>query len=291
MRGVGGYRLMRWDGAPQITPAPMGVLGVLRACQRGAAILLVIGFGFLTLLLCRVPERVIAGPLCRPITARITQIVCVFVCVILGLKVTRQGNLAQGAGAIVANHVSWLDILPLNAGGPVVFVAKSEVRDWAGIGILARGAGTFFIERRRMAAKDQNRLLHMRLAEGAERLVFFPEGTSTDGLRVLPFRSSLFEAFFAAELPGDMTVQPVTIAYHAPAGESPAFYGWWGDQSFGAGLMRVLSVRKNGHAAVIYHAPLRVSEFASRKALAQAAEKAVRAGLLQALSPEGTEVS
>ncbi|MFZ8959829.1 MAG: 1-acyl-sn-glycerol-3-phosphate acyltransferase, partial [Paracoccaceae bacterium] len=77
---------MRWDGAPQITPAPMGVLGVLRACQRGAAILLVIGFGFLTLLLCRVPERVIAGPLRRPVTARITQIVCVFVCVILGLK-------------------------------------------------------------------------------------------------------------------------------------------------------------------------------------------------------------
>ncbi len=55
--------------------------------------------------------------------------------------------------------------------------------------------------------------------------------------------------------------------------------------------MRVLSVRKNGHVTVIYHAPLRVSEFASRKALAQAAETAVRAGLAQALSPEGTEAS
>ena len=282
---------MRWDGAPQVTPASVGVLGLLRACLRGAAILMVIGFGFLTLLLCRVPERVIAGPLRRPVTARITQIVCAFVCVILGLKVTRKGNAAQAAGAIVANHVSWLDIFPLNAGGSVVFVAKSEVRDWAGIGILARAAGTVFIERRRMAAKDQNRLLLMRLAEDAERLVFFPEGTSTDGLRVLPFRSSLFEAFFAADLPPDMTVQPVTIAYHAPAGENLAFYGWWGDQSFGAGLMRVLSVRENGHVTVIYHAPLRVSEFASRKALAQAAETAVRAGLAQALSPEGTEAS
>jgi len=188
-----------------------------------------------------------------------------------------RGEVMARDGACVANHGSWLDIFALNASKRIYFVSKDEVADWPGIGWLARATGTVFIRRDRREARAQAQVFEDRLKMG-HRLLFFPEGTSTDGRRVLAFTPTLFAAFFAPGL-NDMHVQPVTLAYHAPPGTDPAHYGWWGSMGFGAHLLRMLAAPRHGSVEVIYHAPLRVADFADRKALARAAEAAVRTGL------------
>jgi 1-acyl-sn-glycerol-3-phosphate acyltransferase len=180
-------------------------------------------------------------------------------------------------GAQVANHVSWLDIFVLNAATRLRFVAKAEVAGWPGIGWLARGTGTLFVARDPRRAAEQAREMEARLAAG-DRLLFFPEGTSTDGLQVLRFRPTLFAAFFGGTRGTQLRVQPVSLAYAAPRGEAAGFYGWWGDMGFGESLLAVLSVPRQGAVRVTYHPPLLVADFADRKALAAAAEAAVRAG-------------
>jgi 1-acyl-sn-glycerol-3-phosphate acyltransferase len=116
--------------------------------------------------------------------------------------------------------------------------------------------------------------------------LFFPEGTSTDGRRVLPFKPTLFEAFFDPGLAPGLRVQPVSVAYHAPDGADPAFYGWWGDMEFAAHLLKVLAHPRGGSVTVVWHAPLVVADFAGRKPLARAAEEAVRAGHDGAVTPQ-----
>jgi 1-acyl-sn-glycerol-3-phosphate acyltransferase len=232
--------------------------------------------GFALLLLVRVVERPLFG-LRRPLTPWITQGVCRLAFRCLGMRRTVQGRPLRGMGAAVSNHVSWLDIFALNAGKRIYFVWKSEVAAWPGIGWLARATGTVFIRRDPRESAAQKALFEARL-RASHRLLFFPEGTSTDGRRVLAFKPTLFAAFFSHGLPG-MEVQPVTLAYHAPPGERPDFYGWWGGRGFGDHLLAVLSVRRPGWVEVIYHPPLQVRSFADRKALARAAWGAVRDGL------------
>ena len=196
---------------------------------------------------------------------------------ILGIAGTARGAPMPHAGAVVANHSSWLDIFVLNARKRIYFVAKAEVAGWAVIGWLARATGTAFIRRDRAAAGDQAALLRTRLRAG-HRLLFFPEGTSTDGRRVLPFKTTLFAAFFETGLP-DLHVQPVSLAYTAPPGRDPAFYAWFADMDFAPHLLQVLAAPAGGRVAVTYHAPLRVADHDSRKSLARAGEELVRAGV------------
>jgi len=169
----------------------------------------------------------------------------------------------------------------LNASKRVFFVAKAEVAGWPVIGWLARGTGTLFIRRDRREARRQQTLFEERLRAG-HHLLFFPEGTSTDGARVLPFKTTLFAAFTTEALRGFLTVQPVSLRYHAPEGEDACFYGWWGDMDFAHGLLKVLAVRRQGWVDVVYHPPLRVADYPDRKALAAACEAAVRTGFSEA---------
>lgn len=266
-----------WNGAPPPPPRPIGPAGWLRVLRRGAPILGLLAVAFPLLLILRVPERLIAGQ-ARPVTPWITQGVCIAACFLIGLPREMRGTPLRGPGAFVANHVSWLDIFVLNASGRITFVAKSEVAGWAGIGWLARGTGTVFIARERRAAAGQAALLRARL-EAGERLMIFPEGTSSDGLRVLPFRATLFAPFLNADLDPGFRVQPITLAYEAPEGEAAAFYGWWGDMAFGRSLLQVLAVRRQGRVRVTCHDPISVTEVSDRKTLAKAAEDAVRARL------------
>lgn len=266
-----------WHGKDPPPPAPVTAAGRVRAMLRGAALLLVLVVAFPLLLLLRLPERAIWG-MDRPLTPWITQAVCVLACRILGLRRRIWGRPMTGRGAFVSNHVSWLDIFVLNACKRLYFVAKDEVRGWGGVGWLARGTGTVFIRRRRGEARTQADLFERRLQAG-HRLLFFPEGTSTDGLRVLPFKTTLFAAFFGDAVPDGLEVQPVTLRYVAPAGAPAEFYGWWGDMEFGPSLLRVLAQGPQGAVEVVYHPPLSVADFADRKALAAACEERVRAGL------------
>lgn len=252
-------------------------MGWIRVVRRGLPLGFVVFGGLGVLLLVRLIERPLFG-LKRPWTPYITQAVCKAALAILGFDVRASGPVMQGEGAIVANHSSWLDIFTLNAARRIYFVAKAEVRGWPGIGWLARATGTVFIRRAVRDAALQRDIFNQRLDAG-HRLLFFPEGTSTDSRRVLEFKPTLFAAFADR---GQGAIQPATVVYTAPGGEEPRFYGWWGDMTFGGHLLAVLSAPRNGRVDITFHDPLQIADFADRKALAKAAEAAVRSGLKDA---------
>lgn len=265
-------------------PVVIGWAGWLRVALRLPILGLVVFGGLLVHLAVRLVERPLFG-LRRPVTPWITQGVCKAALVILGLRLSQSGAPMRGRGAMVANHVGWLDIFVLNAVQRLYFVSKSEVAGWPGIGWLARATGTVFIRREARDARLQKEIFEARLRAG-HHLCFFPEGTNSDGLRVLPFKPTLFAAFFAEGLAGIVQIQPVSLVYHAPKGREARFFGWFGSLGFGAHLMRVLAQGRQGRVAVVFHTPVRVAEFADRKALARHAEAEVRQGLARGL-PEG----
>lgn len=260
-------------------PPPQGAIRLYawpRVIWRATAlgVLIVVGLGIKLLL--RGVERPLFG-LRRPMSPRITQAVCRMTLKVLQLPLHVQGQPMLQRGAVVANHASWLDIFVLNAADRVFFVSKAEVADWPGIGVLARATGTVFIRRDRRDAPQQKLLFEARLRAG-HRLLFFPEGTSSDSRRVLPFKSTLFAAFFAPELRDILHIQPVSVTYHAPDGTDPRFYGWWGDMDFAGHLLRILAQRDQGRVNLVFHAPIAVADIADRKAMTLSCETAVRAG-------------
>jgi len=266
-----------WDSPEPPDTHSINLLGWLRALLRGAALAMLVFGALLVLLLVRLIERPLYG-LYRPVTPFITQFVCRNAFRILGMRYETRGDLMRQHGAVVANHSSWLDIFALNARKRIYFVSKAEVANWPGIGWLARATGTVFIERTANRAREQTELFEQRLLAG-HKLLFFPEGTSSDGMRVLPFKTTLFQAFFTQHLRESMFIQPVTVIYHAPAGESPRYYGWWGDMALGPHLLKTLAARRQGQVEVIYHPPVKVTDFADRKTLAAHVEQSVRMGL------------
>lgn len=248
-----------------------------RMVLRGLA-LGIVTFGCLgVLLLLRLIERPLFG-LRRPVTPWITRFVCRTAFRILGIGYRVRGAPMHGPGAVVANHGSWLDIFALNASQRIYFVSKDEVKGWPGIGWLARATGTLFIRRDRREASAQVRLFEDRLHAG-HKLLFFPEGTSSDGRRVLPFKPTLFAAFLSDALRDELWIQPVSVIYEAPPGADPRIYGWWGDMDFGPHLAMVLGARRQGRVTLVFHDPLRAAAYAHRKDLAAACEAAVRGGL------------
>ncbi len=266
-----------WQGGHEPHAFHPSKLEYLRIVRRGLPLGVLVFGGLILLLLVRLFERPIFGTQ-RPITPHITQFVCRNAFRILGIRFATNGTPMHQKGAVVANHAGWLDIFSLNARKRVYFVSKSEVAGWPGIGCLARATGTVFINRDRKEAQSQIEVFRTRLMAG-HKLLFFPEGTSSDSQRVLPFKSTLFAAFFTPDLRDFMWVQPVTIRYFAPEGRDPRFYGWWGDMEFGPHLLQTLAVRRQGRVELVYHEPVKVSDFKGRKELAAHCEAAVLEGL------------
>lgn len=254
----------------------LGVADWGRVLRRGVPLIVLVFGGLLLLLSLRLLEKPLHGPR-RPWTPGITQTVCRGALWLLGLPRNQRGVPDQGAAAAVANHASWLDIFALNAGQRLTFVAKSEVAGWPGIGWLARATGTLFVRRHRSEARGQVSEFQKRLGHG-DPLLFFPEGTSTDGLQVLPFKPTLFAAFFDVDAQ-DLRIQPITVIYHAAPGVDPRQYGWWGDMEFGPHLLSTLAAKQQGRVEVLYHQSVPVAEMADRKGLAKSLETAVRAGM------------
>jgi lyso-ornithine lipid O-acyltransferase len=275
---AGNGRVVTWVSPEGEAPAVrIGPGGWLRVLLRAPVLAVVVFGGLVVLLALRLLERPLFG-LRRPVTPWITVGVCRAALAILGLRFSWRGVPLTGRGAMVANHVSWMDIFALNAPTPLYFVAKAEVGDWPGIGWLARATGTVFIERDPRQAQEQALLFEARLRAG-HRLCFFPEGTSTDGVRLLPFKPTLFAAFFAHGLAEILHIQPVSVIYRGPRGQDARFYGWWGEMGFGTHLLRVLAAHPQGSVEVVYHPPVPVAEFPGRKELARRCEADVRAGL------------
>ncbi|MGR3812937.1 MAG: lysophospholipid acyltransferase family protein [Cognatishimia activa] len=247
----------------------------LRVIRRGVPGVLVIAVCLVILLLLRLIERPLFGQR-RPITPYITCFVCRSVIWLIGFPYEIKGRPMRHPGAVVANHASWLDIFTLNAPQRIYFVSKSEVAGWPGIGTLAKATGTVFIARERREAKLQQDLFEQRLGAG-HKLLFFPEGTSTDANRVLPFKTTLFQAFFSEALRDQSYVQPITVNYHAPEGEDARYYGWWGDMDLVPNVLHVLSTPKQGRIELVFHDPKPVNSFENRKVLALDLEETTRA--------------
>ncbi|WP_138934218.1 lysophospholipid acyltransferase family protein [Roseovarius arcticus] len=266
-----------WPRADSAIAPPPGLLGWVRVGLRAAILLGALAVLLPLLLLVRAVERPVCGPR-RPVSPYIVQAYTRVCTVILDIRLVLRGSPMELPGAVVGNHASWLDIFVLNARHRVFFISKAEVSGWPFIGFLARQTGTLFIRRDAREARAQTTALETRLTAG-HPLLFFPEGTSTDGLRVLTFKSTLFQAFFAAELREGAYIQPVTVIYHAPPEQEDAFYGWFGDMDFAPHFLAVMAARGGGHAELVYHPPLRVADYPGRKALAQEAERIVRAAM------------
>lgn len=278
-----------YSEAPEPEVSPPSPLGWLRVGLRALALALIFGIGLLIYLGITVLERPFKS-LDRPVSKFIKQGAFRLGLAVIGLRLQLRGQPMRRPGAQVANHCSWLDIFVLNARDRVDFVSKDDVAGWPGIGLLARSTGTVFIGRDPRQAAAQRALFEERLLQG-HRLMFFPEGTTSDGQRLLPFKSTLFAAFFSEALRDALWIQPVSVRYLAPKGADPRYYGWWGTMTFGGHGAQVLSRRRQGTVIVTYHAPLEVAAFADRKALARAAEAAVSAGHAAAAPPDDASIA
>ena len=267
---------MTWRDVPEPEFAPLRFAGWLRVAARGVPLVIMVLGGFALLMLLRLFERPIFGAH-RPVTPHITRVVFRAALWVMGIRFEVTGTPMRHPGGVVSNHSSWLDIFALNAAQQVYFVSKDAVAGWPGIGWMARGVGTVFIRRRARDAGAQKTTFETRLQAG-HKLLFFPEGTSSDGQQVLPFKSTLFAAFFSNNLRAISSVQPVSLRYFAPPHEPSHFYCWWGDMEFAPHLLQVLAAPRQGRIALTFHAPFKVAEFTDRKTLSAACEDAVRSG-------------
>jgi lyso-ornithine lipid O-acyltransferase len=203
---------------------------------------------------------------------------------LLGVRVSIEGEaLKQGPAIFAANHISWLDIVILSAVAPVSFIAKRDVNAWPFFGALARLQRTIFVDRtRRLTTGASRDEMRERLAAG-DMLVLFAEGTSGDGTRVLPFKST----FFAAAENSNVAVQPLSVVYTGHRNlpmtrRLRPLYAWYGEMDMPPHLWEAVA---NGpiEVKIICHAPLSIADHGNRKILAKQAEEAVRRGLVDTL--------
>jgi lyso-ornithine lipid O-acyltransferase len=214
------------------------------------------------------------------------------VCRILGIRIHARGRVQRGPVLIVSNHISWLDITVLTTFAPMVFVAKREVAGWPVFGLFAKLQRCVFVDReRRSATADINQIIAARLAEG-DHVVLFGEGTSSDGNRVLPFRSSLLGAVqaaissagrpadaFEAPTPG-LVIQPLSVAYVGfggiPTGrQHRPQLAWYGAMDM---LPHLRNILRRGAIDVIvtWGEPISAAEASNRKVLTRKLEAQVR---------------
>lgn len=207
---------------------------------------------------------------------------------LLGFTVQVHGGIAQASPVFfVANHSSYLDIPVLGALIPASFVAKAEVASWPLFGFLAKLQGTVFIERRSARAAMQRDQLTTYLAEG-RNLIIFPEGTSSDGQMVLPFKSSLFGAIESAAADIDIVVQPVSVTCSGIDGLPltqylRSFYAWYGDMTLLPHLWQAFKCNRFT-VEVAFHPPIRARDVRDRKELAAACQRAIASGVEQSVT-------
>jgi 1-acyl-sn-glycerol-3-phosphate acyltransferase len=182
--------------------------------------------------------------------------------------------------AFVSNHLSYLDVIVLGAQQPSVFLCKADVKSWPLVSTIVGGAGTIFVEReRRSSAAKAAEQLHAVMQQGVP-VVFFPEGTSTDGTGVLPFRAPIFEAIVES----NAQAWPMYLHYDLPGATDRAEtvrndICYWGDHTFATHIFKLL--RYDGITARIRYAPQPI-EANNRREAAERSHDAVVKMMLDA---------
>jgi lyso-ornithine lipid O-acyltransferase len=209
-------------------------------------------------------------------------------CRLIGLHVRVIGSVAERTDndrpvVFVSNHSSWLDVPVLGGNLYACFIAKEDVSRWPVIRTVARLGRTVYVRRTRSSTGRERDDMVARLA-GGDNLVLFPEGTTSDGSRVLPFRSAFLSVAELPVTPEGRTpiVQPVSVVYDRLAGlptgrAARPLFAWYGDMDIGSHFWR-LAQHKGLRATVLLHQPVDPAAFASRKALAQATWQIVADG-------------
>lgn len=191
----------------------------------------------------------------------------------------------------VANHCSYFDIMVLGSLLDAAFVAKKEVAGWPGIGFLATLAGTVYVERRARHSRTQRDEMKSKLDKERQSLILFPEGTSSDGRSVLPFKSALFSV---AESGGSaLPVQPISLSYSGldglPMGRNwRSYFSWYGDMELADHIWMALGLGR-ATVTVVFHPPVTMETLPSRKALADHCFAAVRQGVTLANAGRAAE--
>jgi len=185
----------------------------------------------------------------------------------IGVEVQITGQL-PARGLIVSNHLSYLDILVFSAALPCVFVSKADVAEWPVFGRYATWAGSVYVKRHdRADAARANASVGEALQNGVP-VVLFPEGTTTDGLQVLRFHSTMLQPAIDVAAP----ITPTAIAYELSDGDPSREAAWWGDMSFLRHALNLLG-KKSIRARIIFSAPTRAK--GDRKALSAALHEQV----------------
>jgi 1-acyl-sn-glycerol-3-phosphate acyltransferase len=193
---------------------------------------------------------------------------------LLGITVRSAGTARPGAKLLVANHVSWLDIIAIHAVCPEArFVSKAEVRHWPLVGRLVEAAGTLFIEREKK--RDAMRVVHQMAAalQAGDTVAVFPEGTTADGHALLPFHANLLQAAIATGLP----VQPVALRYADASSAISAAAAYVGDATL-VDSLRAIALAE-GLTVQVTLLSAEGSRHADRRALAEHLREQIGAAL------------
>jgi lyso-ornithine lipid O-acyltransferase len=233
------------------------------------------------------PVQVIGLALRRQWTSKLPVFYHRWCCRILGFRIRVIGTpTAERPVLFAANHISYTDITILGSVIPGSFIAKAEVANWPFFGWLAKLQRSVFVDRRVRSTATQRDAISDRLAAG-DALILFPEGTSGDGNRVLPFKSALFGAAQIGKSSPPVIVQPVSLAYTRldgmPIGRLyRPFFAWYGAVDLAPHMWSMVGLG-TVEVVVEFHPPTFLSDCGSRKALAGYCHARIAGGVAGAL--------
>lgn len=193
---------------------------------------------------------------------------------LLGVEIRLSGERpATTAFLIVANHTSWLDIMVLRALFPTCFIAKEEIASWTVVGPMAKEAGTIFIGRGRLSSFRETLVAARASLDKNVPITVFPEGTTTRGDRLLPFKTGVFELCTETGRPA----LPVSLRYEDPQGRQLLSVSYTGKENFFRSFGRTL--REPRVVVRVHLSPPIPPEGHDRKSLSQEAQESVAGGL------------
>lgn len=168
-----------------------------------------------------------------------------------------QKNIPLKKAMLIANHISWADIHALNSMMPLRFIAKSEIKDWPVFGYLVSKANTLFIDRNKRQDAKRTITIAQQSLESGDNLCFFPEGTTTDGTEIKPFKTSLIQAAMQAQ----STIFPVAIRYPNPDGSINTGVAYAGETTLIESMQNILK-QKSPVVELHFLSPVMPSEYA-----------------------------